>query len=204
MAASSSDLAGEDTSPSPVEIRPARLRLYLPAPAEAKAVLKYYWENKEHLAPWSPPAPPGYYTEGFWRLRLAANRAEYLEDRSLRLLMSLSDGDEIIGNVAFTEIRRGAAQACNLGYGVARANEGQGLMSEALAAAIEFAFGRLALHRIEAAYIPDNQRSARTLEGLGFCVEGKARDYLFIAGKWRDHILTSLTNPHVSEPGLAR
>jgi len=27
-------------------------------------------------------------------------------------------------------------------------------------------------------------------------VEGYARDYLLINGKWEDHILTSLVNPH--------
>jgi hypothetical protein len=26
-------------------------------------------------------------------------------------------------------------------------------------------------------------------------VEGYARDYLIVAGAWRDHVLTSLTNP---------
>ena len=38
-------------------------------------------------------------------------------------------------------------------------------------------------------------RRDRLLRRLGFVVEGYARDYLMIAGKWEDHILTSLTNP---------
>lgn len=204
MSAPPSDPALCDSSPSVVSIHSARLRLYLPAPSLAKAVLKYYWENRDHLSPWSPPTPPGYYTEEFWRLRLAANRAEYVEDRSLRLLVSPAGAENIIGSVAFTEFRRGPSQACHLGYGIDQAHEGNGLMTEALSAAIAFVFSRLAMHRIEAAYVPDNQRSARALERLGFVIEGQARDYLFINGKWRDHVLTSLTNPNVTEPGLAR
>lgn len=46
-------------------------------------------------------------------------------------------------------------------------------------------------------YIPDNQRSGRVLERLGFEQEGFAKDYLEINGKWADHILTALTNPKV-------
>ena len=33
------------------------------------------------------------------------------------------------------------------------------------------------------------------LRRLGFVVEGYARDYLFLNGQWRDHVMTSLTNP---------
>jgi ribosomal-protein-alanine N-acetyltransferase len=43
-------------------------------------------------------------------------------------------------------------------------------------------------------YIPVNERSGRLLRRLGFTVEGYARDYLLIAGKWEDHVLTALAN----------
>ncbi|MEZ4227172.1 MAG: GNAT family N-acetyltransferase [Polyangiaceae bacterium] len=203
MPAPPSDPSELDSSPSPVLLQGSRIQLLQPPPTRAKAVLRYYWENRTHLAPWSPPHPPGYYSEEFWRHRLAANRAEYLEDRSLRLLVASLEDDSIIGNVGFTEIRRGALQACCLGYSVAATCEGKGFISEALSLAIPFVFERLALHRIEAAYVPHNRRSARVLERLGFAVEGYAHQYLYIAGEWRDHVLTSLTNPNLSEPGAA-
>jgi ribosomal-protein-alanine N-acetyltransferase len=44
-------------------------------------------------------------------------------------------------------------------------------------------------------YMPENKRSARVLEKLGFEKEGMARDYLKIAGEWRDHVLTAKINP---------
>ena len=43
-------------------------------------------------------------------------------------------------------------------------------------------------------YMPDNLRSAALLKRLGFEVEGLAKNYLYINGQWRDHVLTSLTN----------
>jgi ribosomal-protein-alanine N-acetyltransferase len=43
-------------------------------------------------------------------------------------------------------------------------------------------------------YVPTNERSGRLLRRLGFVVEGYARDYLFIGGRFQDHVLTALTN----------
>jgi ribosomal-protein-alanine N-acetyltransferase len=62
-------------------------------------------------------------------------------------------------------------------------------------------FGELGFHRIMANYLPHNERSGRLLRRLGFVVEGYARDYLYIHGAWRDHILTALTNPDPRPPG---
>ena len=73
-------------------------------------------------------------------------------------------------------------------------------MAEALRATNAWAFGELRLHRIMANYRPENERSARVLERLGFVCEGIARNYLFIDGAWRDHVLTSLTSP-AFDPG---
>jgi ribosomal-protein-alanine N-acetyltransferase len=61
---------------------------------------------------------------------------------------------------------------------------------------------RIHLHRIQAAIRPDNRRSLALADRLGFADEGLARDYLFIAGAWRDHRLLALTNPgFVPPPG---
>ena len=68
-------------------------------------------------------------------------------------------------------------------------------MAEALRATNAFAFRELRLHRIMANYRPENERSGRLLERLGFVREGVAKDYLFIDGAWRDHVLTALVNP---------
>ena len=68
-------------------------------------------------------------------------------------------------------------------------------MYEALRASLDYVFQVLNLHRVMANFMPHNARSNGLLRRLGFTVEGYARDYLYIDGAWRDHVLTSLTNP---------
>ncbi len=180
-------------------LRTPRLLLTLPAPERAPAMAAYFLRNSEHFAPWDPPRPPGFFTDGFWRRKLAVNREELAAGLSARFFVHDRD-DEVVGMVNFTNIARGPFQGCNLGYGLDQARQGRGLMTEALRRALAWAFEDLGLHRVEANYVPTNERSGAVLRRLGFVVEGYARDYLFIDGRWRDHVRTALTNPNPQPP----
>ena len=65
-------------------------------------------------------------------------------------------------------------------------------MVDAVRLVAQYSFERLRLHRLEAACIPTNNRSARVLEKAGFQREGLLRSFLRINGAWHDHILFSL------------
>lgn len=179
-------------------LQTARLVLEVPEPESASRVVAFYQRNKEHLAPWDPPHPARFFTAEFWAEKLAQSRLELLQGTSLRFF--LVEGEVVIGTLNFTSFVRGPFQACYLGYSIDQDREGRGLMAEALRAAIPYVFTELKLHRIMANHLPENLRSARLLRRLGFVVEGYARDYLFINGAWRDHVLTSLTNPAPMTP----
>lgn len=173
-----------------------RLVVRLAEPDDVPALLRYYGDNREHLAASRPTVPPEFYTHDFWLTQVHASRAEFRNDRSARLFLFRRDEPgRVVGNANFTQIQRGPSQSCVLGYGVDRGHEGQGLMREGLQAAIAYVFGTLRLHRIMANYEPWNERSGGLLRRLGFRVEGFAYDYLRLNGRWRDHILTSLVNP---------
>lgn len=178
-------------------IESARLVCTIPPPRAAPRLLAYAIENEQHLARWEPPRPEAYFTEGFWHRRLEMNHDEHAADQSLRLAILRRDRPEgpLVGHLNFNTIVRGAFQACTLGYSLDHRMEGQGFLSEALAVTIPFVFRDLGLHRIQANYVPTNERSARVLRRAGFVVEGYARDYLYVGGAWRDHVLTSLTSP---------
>lgn len=177
-------------------IETERLLLTLPPETEATRLLAYFEENRGHLERWSPAPPALFYTEKFWRERLAQARAEFQQDQSMKLVLRERDMPEgaVLGVCNFSNFVRGPFQACYLGYSLDHRFEGRGLMMEALRAATDYVFETLRLHRIMANYIPTNERSGRLLARLGFVREGYARDYLLIDGRWQDHILTSLTN----------
>ncbi|WP_209313631.1 GNAT family N-acetyltransferase [Jannaschia formosa] len=68
-------------------------------------------------------------------------------------------------------------------------------MSKILSAALAHVFDELDFHRVMANHLPENERSARLLSRIGFEREGYAKSYLKIAGRWRNHVLTSKPNP---------
>jgi ribosomal-protein-alanine N-acetyltransferase len=187
--------------PTPPHLLTERLLLRLPGAADAPRLLAFMRENEEFLKPWSPPLRNGMDSEEFWLNSAHGAQLEFREGRSLRLVLLQRDdaAGEIVGTCNFNHILRGPFQACYLGYQLAEKYEGRGLMQEALERAIRYVFDELCLHRIMANYMPHNVRSGHLLSRLGFRVEGTAKDYLFIDGAWRDHVLTSLANPNWRE-----
>lgn len=161
---------------------------------EEDAAIDFYAENKEHFAPVGPVWPDDFLTATFWKTQIQKNRNEFENDVSARMFVFARNKPVPIGNVSLSGILRGAAQFCYLGYGLSKAKEGQGYMHEILLPTIEYAFSELNLHRLMANYIPTNERSAKVLKRLGFVEEGFAKEYLFLAGKWQDHVMTSKTN----------
>ena len=185
------------------EISTGRLRLVIAAPGLEEPLARFYRENfAGHLDRWSPPMPGDKFDPAWWAGRLAGFAREFETGATARwvLLAPGAGPAEVVGTTNYTQIARGPFHACTLGYQIARRHEGRGLMSEALRATLDFAFGELRLHRVMANYRPENERSGRLLERLGFEREGYARQYLFIDGAWRDHVLTAKTSPRF-EPG---
>lgn len=87
-----------------------------------------------------------------------------------------------------------------LGYEMQSAYWGKGLMTEALAPVLEFAFSGLGLHRVEALPLATNLSSISVLKKLGFVHEGVYRQrvlwdqsyvdqlgYSLLEGDWKEH-----------------
>ena len=140
-------------------------------------MLRYFEHNRDHLEPWEPVRPTDFYTLGFWQKRLVENRQDAELGRSLRYFLQLV-GDAppaVVGAVNFTNVIRGAFCACHLGYGLARAEQGQGLMREALTAALPEVAARLSLHRVMANYQPQNERSGACWNSSASCARATPR-----------------------------
>ncbi len=87
-----------------------------------------------------------------------------------------------------------ATPEVELYYKLGRAFWGQGYAREACRSLIDFAFRDMRLLRIVTVTQPDNQRSVRLLQCLGFSV-GPAPD------AWAPDVLGILTNPAAGKPG---
>ncbi|MCH9685746.1 MAG: GNAT family N-acetyltransferase [Deltaproteobacteria bacterium] len=180
-----------------------RLRILRLDESHADAVAAFQRRNREHLASTSPVRASTFFEAEHWR-RLARARTAPMDELGavLWLLQPVADQESgpIIGTVQLSNIVRGSFWACHLGYALDHAHVGRGLMTEGLRAVLDHAFEIIGLHRVMANYIPNNERSGAVLERLGFVREGLARDYLFIDGRWQDHVLTALVNPRPRDP----
>lgn len=183
-------------------IKTLRAEISLAGEGDALELRRYYLRNAKHLAPWEPIRGAGYHELSEWEKRTRLFAAMAATGSAYRYVARPAGEQSILAIAGFANVVRGAFQACHLGYSIDAEGQGRGLMFEILSALIPHVFEHYGLHRIMANYLPENHRSARLLERLGFQVEGRAKDYLFIAGRWRDHILTSRTNPALACPAL--
>ena len=165
----------------------------------AARCLDYFTRNRAFFKQWMPAVGEAFYTLEFHEEKLQLEQELLLQDRVVRLWMFREEDrafEQIVGDIAFSNIVRGAFQSCHLGYKMDGLEINKGLMTEALERAIGYAFDDLKLHRIEANIMPRNVRSIRVVEKLGFASEGLARKYLKIAGVWEDHLHYVLLNPN--------
>ncbi|MEP7217197.1 MAG: GNAT family N-acetyltransferase [Anaerolineaceae bacterium] len=178
-------------------ITTARLVLRTSDPSLAAATADFYRRNAQPHARWSPPVDASAHTVEAQAQQLALTAQAIAEGQSIAWWLFLPDDpDCAIGQMHLSQIHRRAFQSAMLGYSIDHRHEGRGLMAEALRAALADAFGpRVALHRVQANVRPENTRSLALLDRLGFVHEGLAREYLFIDGAWRDHVMTARVNP---------
>lgn len=76
-----------------------------------------------------------------------------------------------------------------LGYWLAGRFEGRGIMTRACRAVVDYAFGRLGLHRVEIRCAADNHRSRAIPERLGFTQEGVLRESGYLDGRFVDMVV---------------
>jgi len=80
-----------------------------------------------------------------------------------------------------------------LGYWLAPALWGKGLMTEAAHHVLVFAFGELGLHKITVGCLEQNIGSRRVIEKLGFRHIGRHEDDVWRDGAWLAHLRYELT-----------
>ena len=175
-----------------IDLQTNRLNIRQVGEIEPDLLHHYLVENRDAHARWEPIRSENYYSLENIRARFDAGDFAVDRPTERRFALFARDGHEVVGIINFTNIVGHPFRACHVGFSVATKHEGFGLMREGLQSTITYIFETLELNRVMANFIPRNFRSARLLSGLCFRVEGFAKNYLCINGKWEDHILTSV------------
>lgn len=148
-----------------VELATERLRLREPQPADAADLCAYYRRNAERFAPWEPERADSVEAHAAW---IAAYLERRRKGQELTLLAHDAQSDELAGVVTLSALSRGGEAM--LAYAVDGAYEGRSVAFEAVRAAAAYGFDRLGVGALVAHYHPDNARSGRLLQRLGFTV----------------------------------
>jgi ribosomal-protein-alanine N-acetyltransferase len=149
-------------------------------------------ESREFLAPWEPIWASDELTKAAFRRRLKRYQRETRQDTAYAFFVFNAEDNTLMGGCTLSNVRRGVAQCCSMGYWIGEPFTRQGYMFDAVKALIPFIFGTLGLHRIEAACLATNEPSKNLLIKAGFRQEGIARRYLLINGAWQDHVQFAL------------
>jgi ribosomal-protein-alanine N-acetyltransferase len=107
--------------------------------------------------------------------RVQMIQTAFQEQTGVRWAIADRANGQLIGTCGFWRLIKPHDRA-EIGYELAQAWWGQGVMTEALAAMLQFGFTRMGLHSVEAQIHPANSGSRRVLEKLGFVQEGYFRE----------------------------
>jgi [ribosomal protein S5]-alanine N-acetyltransferase len=175
--------------PAPPTALCAGSRVYLrrPRASDLRAIVGAVVASRRLHGQWVQ-APSTAARFGAYLKRFAGPKSRLMNAATHVGLFACRNGDDVpVGVFNFSDIVRGAFQSTYLGYYALEPFAGQGYMAEGLALAIEVAFRKLRLHRIEVNIQPTNTRSSAFVRNAGFTQEGFSRRYIKIAGRWRDH-----------------
>ena len=168
-------------------IETARLRLRWLDPDDARALFAVFGDPAV-CRYWSHPALPDLAAAA----ALQRDIARHFADRSLFQWGIADRGtDAVVGTCTLAALSPEHRRA-EVGFALARAAWGKGYLAETLPALLAFAFGALALHRVEADVDPRNARSIRALERAGFRREGLLRERYHVAGEVQDALFYGL------------
>jgi len=143
--------------------------------------------NREYLARWLPWAAeqvlPG--TERF----IAETEKQRARDDGFQAC--IAPEGPIVGVAGFHAIDWGNRRT-SIGYWLSEDHQGRGLMTTAVRALVDHAFGEWDLHRLEIHCAPANRRSRAIPERLGFREEATLRETELVGDRYLDSVVYGL------------
>jgi RimJ/RimL family protein N-acetyltransferase len=162
---------------------------------DAGALHELQNENRDFFEQFAEERNKDFYTMEAHLKRIIRYEEDSKNDLSYNFGIFTNDG-VLVGSISLFQVLRGSLQSAFIGYFLDEKHNGKGYTTEAAKLIVEYAFNELKLHRIEAGVMPHNLASIRVLEKSGFHKEGLALKNVKINGKWEDHQVLAILNPH--------
>jgi ribosomal-protein-serine acetyltransferase len=115
------------------------------------------------------------------------------------LHFAVLDGGRIVGVAGIHRVDW-RNRSASIGYWLAADAQGRGLITRAVAALLDHAFGPWELNRVEVRAAPDNARSRAVAERLGFAQEGVLREAQRHTGRYDDLVVYALLAAEWRQP----
>jgi ribosomal-protein-alanine N-acetyltransferase len=120
------------------------------------------------------------------------HQKRFADQEAIRWGITLKGEDKVVGNCGYSwEAENFSAE---LSYILAKPYWNKGIMSEALAAILQFGFDSCRLHRFQAHVALPNHASVQVLRKLGFQEEGLLRESLYVDNQFCDEKIFALLN----------
>jgi ribosomal-protein-alanine N-acetyltransferase len=157
----------------PPQIETPRLLLRRIAPSDAEDIFVYARDPElTKYTSWDSHTRPED-SENFVRFML-----QKYETGSGDWVLVLKETGSVVGTCGFVRVKPQHRKA-ELGYVLSRKLWGNGLMTEAVRAIIDYGFNSMKLHRIEAKCMAENAGSERVMQKSGMSYEGIMRGAIF-------------------------
>lgn len=116
------------------------------------------------------------------------------ENEGINWAITLNGSDDFIGIIGLYVIKKENFRA-EIGYMLLPEHHNNGYVSEAIGRVLEYGFGDLKLHSVEAIIDPENTPSERVLQKNGFVKEAHLRENEFWNGRFLDTVIYSKLAP---------
>ncbi len=160
-----------------VRVRPVQ-------PADAEPLYAVVVRHRSFLSEWLPWAPDQ--TLEITQQFVAHSERQSASDLGFQGV--ILDGVQLVGAIGFHAIDW-PNSATTIGYWLAEDAQGRGIMTRAVRALTDHAFGAWDLHRVEISAATDNHRSRAIPTRLGFVEEGVRREAERVAGRFLDLVV---------------
>lgn len=169
--------------------------------ATASEYLDFLERNRDRFEPTFPAKFLNViYSTPYWQQAIDSCADDFSKQKMIRLIVRHRQSKEWIGTINFAEFRPFPDNSCSVGFLCDKKYVGQGFIQESLKAVFHWVQQETKVRRIYAYHLPENQRSAKTLNSLGFETVGLIKGYAQLSDHWHDHMMTSLILENSNRP----